>query len=57
MEPHLGKWFGSKRGPHFRCTRKALEAIHKERPAKTRISRPPSPLRPDKTIESHSINN
>ena len=33
-----------------------LGAIHKGRPAKTRISRPPSPLRPDKAIESHSNN-
>ena len=32
-------------------------AIHNGRPTKTRISRPPFPLRPDKTIESHSNNN
>ena len=34
-----------------------LGAIHKGHPDKTRIVRPPSPLRPDKTIESHSNNN
>ena len=34
----------------------SLGAIHKERPAKNRISRPPFPLRLDKTIESHSNN-
>ena len=33
-----------------------LGAIHKGRPAKIRISRPSLPLRPDKTIESHSNN-
>ena len=36
---------------------KDLGAIHKGRPAKTRISKLPSPLRPDKSIESHSNNN
>ena len=42
----------------FLCIYKDLKlgAIYKGRPAKTRISRPPSPLRPDKTIESHSNN-
>ena len=34
-----------------------LGAIHKERPAKTRISRLPSHLGPDKAIESHLYNN
>ena len=34
-----------------------LGTIHKGRPAKTRISRPLSPLHPDKIIESHSNNN
>ena len=35
----------------------SIGAIHKGSAAKTRISRPLSPLRPDKTIKSHSNNN
>ena len=41
-----------------KCTTKYyFGPIHKRRPSKTRISRPLSPLHPDKTIESHSNNN
>ena len=50
----LCQFSGSKIGIKFAFY---IGAIHKGRPAKTRISRPPSPLRSDKTIELNSNNN